>query len=321
MMSVLLITSKGDVTTDFIVRELRSKGATFYRLNTEEIGTTVHVSFSINTSEYILVDTVQNISIDLLTVKSIYFRRPELKADFLEVTPEEARFLRSEILSTIEGLFRILRNAFWLNTVEDIRMAESKIYQLIVAKEIGFQTPATIVTNIPESASLFYDSNEQSAVIKPIRSGLITAKKDEAVIFTSKVNLDANNAERVKQCPVLLQKFIDKQFDVRITVVGQNIFAAQIYSQTSEESTIDWRKSTKPLPYSVIKLPDGIEKLCLQLLKRLNLNFGAIDMVVDQTGNYYFLEINPNGQWAWIERQLNFPIAKTITELLIEKAA
>jgi glutathione synthase/RimK-type ligase-like ATP-grasp enzyme len=320
-MSVLLITNKGDVTTDFIVKELRTKGATFYRLNTEEIGTTVHISFSINAQKYILVDTAQNISINLITIKSIYFRRPELKSDFSEVTREEAKFLRSEILATLEGLFKILKNAFWLNTVENIRTAESKIYQLILAKEIGFKIPPTTVTNIPGEALTFYNSNEQSSVIKPIRSGLIVNSNDEEVIFTSKVDLDKKDANRIKQCPVLLQKFIDKQFDLRITVVGRNIFAAQIHSQTSVEAMIDWRKSIEPLPYSIIKLPSEIESHCLKLLERLNLNFGAIDMVTDKKGDCFFLEINPNGQWAWIEKQLDFPIAKTITELLIEKAA
>lgn len=320
-MSVLLITNKADVTTDFIVKELRTKGVAFYRLNTEEIGTTVHVSFSINEQKYILVDAVQNISIDLLTIKSIYFRRPEFKADFSEVTPEEAKFLRSEILSTIEGLFKILKNAFWLNTVENIRIAESKIYQLMLAKEIGFTVPPTIVTNVPSKALIFYDINKQSCVIKPIRSGLIVNANDQEVIFTSKIDLDKTNANRIKQCPILLQKFIDKQFDLRITVVGRNIFAAQIHSQTSEDALIDWRKSSKSLSYSAIKLPHEIENLCFNLTERLNLNFGAIDMVVDKKGRYFFLEINPNGQWAWIERQLDFPIAKTITELLIEKAA
>jgi len=78
-------------------------------------------------------------------------------------------------------------------------------------------------------------------------------------------------------------------------------------------------KSIEPLPHSKIIIPKKIEKQCISLVKKLGLNFGAIDFVLDENNEFIFLEINPNGQWAWIETQLNYPISETITNLLIEK--
>lgn len=65
-----------------------------------------------------------------------------------------------------------------------------------------------------------------------------------------------------------------------------------------------------------IKLPDAILNQCISLLKILNLRFGAIDFILDKNGNYIFLEINPNGQWAWIEKQTGYKISNEITNLL-----
>ena len=320
-MNVLLITSKSDVTTDFIVRELKSQHITFYRLNTEEIGSSVQLSLNIKEQKYLIIDQLSSPPINLLEVTSVYFRRPEIKSNFDEVSPGELNFLRSELAFSLEGLYKILRNAFWINTVDDIRKAENKIYQLMLAQEIGFKVPASIITNQPANALDFYIANRQSCIIKPIKSGLIENGIEEGIIFTSKLTLNEDIVDRIFGCPVFIQQLIEKEADVRITVVGQRLFAAKIHSQITDESSIDWRKASSPLPHSPIDLPQNIIDQCLELTRRLNLNFGAIDMVLDTKGTLFFLEINPNGQWAWIERKLNFPIAKAITELLIEKAA
>lgn len=318
---VLLITNKTDITTDFIVRQLTTKKIRFYRLNTEEIGVTVSLCFDFRKKKYSLNDSVKNISIDLLHVKSVYFRRPEINSVFPDTTPAEANFLKGELMFTLEGLYKILQNAFWFNHVEAIRKAENKIFQLMLAAEIGFVLPESMITNQPESAFVFYETGNRNCIIKPIRSGLVEAETEEGVIFTSSVQLHSNNIERIVNCPVYLQHQIEKQFDIRITVVGNTVYAASIHSQGNEESIVDWRKSISPLDHSRIDLPDHIVSKCLALTKKLNLNFGAIDMILNKEGEYIFLEINPNGQWAWIENRLQYPISEAITNILIEKTA
>ncbi len=99
---------------------------------------------------------------------------------------------------------------------------------------------------------------------------------EESVIFTTKVELNSENIERVSLCPVYLQNRIRKKGDVRVTIVGNKIFSAFIHSQQSEQSETDWRKTDTPLPHSLIQLPYYIEVMCLQLTKELSLNFAAI---------------------------------------------
>jgi len=318
---ILLITNKTDITTDFIVKNLKHKEIPFYRLNTESLGDFVDIRFNFFLNKYLLLDKALKVEIDLSKIRSVYFRRPEItNISNSSLTEGEKNFIKSEILFTLEGLYRILDNAHWLNSVYDIRNAENKIYQLILAKNIGLCIPNSLITNNPSSAFTFYENNNSSCIIKPIKSGLIQGSKEEGVIFTNKVVLNDQNLARVESCPLYLQSYISKKGDIRVTVVGNELFAAFIDSQTKKESKVDWRKSVQPLKHSRIKLPQNIAEKCLLLTKRLNLNLAAIDFILDKENNFIFLEINPNGQWAWIEKQLNYPISDKIANIIIEKA-
>ncbi|RYE24008.1 MAG: hypothetical protein EOP45_06280 [Sphingobacteriaceae bacterium] len=302
-MSILLITNKQDITTDF-------------RLNTEDIGRSIDLTFDFIDNRFFLLDGYQGKTIDLLQIKSVYYRRPEIGFYDEGLSDGEARFVRAELLYTLEGLYQILDHARWLNKVQPIRNAENKIYQLLLAKRIGFQMPASIITNEPKQALHFYEQQNESCIIKPIKSGLVGGAKEEGVIFTSRLLLNNENALRIKHCPTYIQTLIPKRTDIRVTVVGNRVFAAKIHSQNDQESSVDWRKSEVPLPHSSFQLPEELEEKCKTLVKALDLQYGAIDFIEDTDGNFVFLEINPNGQWAWIENRLNLNISDAITEYL-----
>ena len=112
------------------------------------------------------------------------------------------------------------------------------------------------------------------------------------------------------------QSKIEKRCDVRATFVGEKCYAVAIDSQSLEDTCVDWRKGEHVLRHTPIELPYDIRTKCLHMLAKLGLNFGAIDFVIDEQGNYVFLEINPNGQWAWIEHMTGLPISKEIVKCL-----
>lgn len=319
MKEVLIITNEKDVTSDFIVTKLREKVASFYRFNTDHLGKSVRINFDLEAREYSIYDSISGELIDLSQIKSVYFRRPEVDVNTHGLTDGEVNFLRTELYYTLEGLYSILNKAFWVNSVHHIRGAENKIYQQLLARKIGLIVPNSIITNDPQAALNFYFANKNNCIIKPIRTGMVaTASSEEGIIFTSNLSLSNENATRIKSCPVYLQNHIAKKADVRVTVVGRKIFAALIHSQQEEVSKTDWRKAGFPLSYSRFELPDEIAAKCLRLLEELSLNFGAIDFILDTKNELIFLEINPNGQWAWIEKQLNYKISDEITALLLK---
>ena len=317
MIDILLITSKGDITTDFVVKELTEAKANFYRLNTEDFLSKFSLNFNFYKNEFILFDIERKVEIDLLKIKSVYYRRPLLPSKIaFNLTRGEEIFTLNEISNCLEGLYKILKNAFWISPVFAIREAESKIYQLQVAKELGFNIPPSIITTNSKIAEEFV--SEFKCIIKPVKTGFIEDKGNEKIIFTTVLD-DDSNLERIQTCPTYFQKFINKTSDIRVTVIGNKVFAAQILSQEYDETKIDWRKAERiKLKYEKIELSTSLTDLCIKLTKKLSLNFGAIDFVKDENDNFLFLEINPNGQWAWIEKQLNYNLSYEISKLLID---
>jgi glutathione synthase/RimK-type ligase-like ATP-grasp enzyme len=315
--NVLLITNKGDITTDFIVRELKSQHISFYRLNTEEITKSISLSFNIEKSQYLVLDIESSTSYDCSKFTSVYYRRPEIPGISIEgLTYGEEIFIRNEHTFFLEGFYKILKNAFWFSPVYSIREAENKVYQLIKARELGFQIPKSILTTNYQSALEFYNLMNSNCIIKPIKSGLISEQDHEKVVFTSKIAQFPESPASIQNCPSYLQELIEKKSDLRVTVVGNKIFATEILSQENEDTKIDWRRGENILIHRKVSIPKDIEKKCVKLVKDLNLKFGAIDFIIDKNGKYIFLEINPNGQWAWIEYQTKYPISKEIVEIL-----
>ncbi|WP_345005774.1 hypothetical protein [Snuella lapsa] len=111
----------------------------------------------------------------------------------------------------------------------------------------------------------------------------------------------------------IFQNEISKEYELRVTVVNGKIFAAKIDSQSNDNTKLDWRKGR--LKFSRYRLPQHIEEMCLRITSKLNLNFGAIDLIKTKN-NYVFLEINPNGQWVWIENDTGLNISDEIINFL-----
>lgn len=316
MTNVLVITNKSDITSDFIVKRLKERNISFYRFNTEEVSKSCFLTFDFQKDLFILSDTILCRQLNLKEFTSVYFRRPELPVlNICNLSSGEFQFLRNEFHYTLEGLYKILKDSYWVSPIYAIREAENKIYQLELAKSIGFSIPNSIVTNIYADSLEFYNRNDTDCIIKPIKSGLIDDKESPKVVFTNQLKGKLIK-EQVELSPNFFQAHIKKSYDVRVTMVGEKAFAVLIDSQKNTETQIDWRRGEYPLKHTKIELPDKILEQCISLLKVLNLRFGAIDFILDAAGNFTFLEINPNGQWAWIEKRTGYEISNEIVNLL-----
>lgn len=128
---------------------------------------------------------------------------------------------------------------------------------------------------------------------------------------------DLADGVSLKLAPVIYQELVPKRFDIRVTVVHQDLFAVAIDSQKLEAAAIDWRRAdTDTLEHYTHTLPSDVAEACLMLMKVLGLNYGAIDLVLTPDDKYLFLEINPNGQWVWMEDRLGLPISEAIATWL-----
>lgn len=317
MMKVLILSNKSDITSDFIVKELKKKNIEFYRFNTEELTKSVKFSLNISSNLYQITDSKIEKSFDLKEFTSVYYRRPELPVfNSFELSKGEINFIRNEFIYTLEGIYKLLRNAYWVSPLYSIREAENKIYQLDLAKSLGFKIPNSIITNSYKQLCIFFEENKEKCIIKPVKSGLIEDDNSSKVVFTNILQSIPENTEKVSSSINYLQSHILKKGDIRVIVVGNKIFSTLINSQEHSNTKTDWRKGEMNLKHEKINLPEKINIKCISLLKKLKLRYGAIDFILDDNGNYIFLEINPNGQWAWIEKQTGYKITKEIVNLL-----
>jgi len=316
MTKVLVITNKSDLTSDFIVKRLKERNISFYRFNTEELSKSCFLTFDFQKNIFTLSDTVLCAQFNLKEFTSVYFRRPELPiVNYEDLSSGEIQFLKNENFYALEGLYKILKDLYWVSPVYAIREAENKIYQLELAKSIGFSIPDSIVTNIYYDSLEFYNRNNANCIVKPIKSGLIDDKNTPKVAFTNQLK-EKPQKEQIELLPNFFQTHIKKSYDVRVTMVGKKAFAALIDSQNNDETKVDWRRGEMPLKHTKIEIPNELLEQCVTLLKMLNIRFGAIDFILDTNGNFIFLEINPNGQWAWIEKQAGYEISNEIVNLL-----
>jgi glutathione synthase/RimK-type ligase-like ATP-grasp enzyme len=224
----------------------------------------------------------------------------------------------NEFLKTLWSCLR--KEILWVSHPEDIRGASHKMHQLITAKKLGFDIPDTIVTNNPDTILSFYEKHGGNIVNKVLNRGYVDYNDGIfSLIYTNRVSKDElqKSVKSIKINPCLFQEYIPKLVELRITVVGSIVFAAEIHSQNSQRTKDDWRRyDLEHTPHFAHKLPANIESLCRKMVKGYNLNFGTIDMIVTPENKYIFLELNPNGQWMWIEELTKLPISEALVSLL-----
>lgn len=302
---ILIITHKTDFTADFVVNQLNQKEIPYRRFNCEDILLSdLTFRFAPDFNYSVLGEN---------NYHSVWFRRTKLP-ELNGLSNEERIYILNETDRLLKNLFSIFP-AKWLSPPESVYQAENKLFQLRMARQIGFSIPNTLVTTDKDELEKFYYENDRDIIIKPISQTRIPYKEDSAFIFTNMVSQrQIDELEQFDLTPCIFQKNVPKEYEIRATVVGEKVFAAAVYSQNEAETKTDWRK--KQLKFVEIDLPDEIRHYCVRLLKELGLGFGAIDLIKTPNGEYIFLEINPVGQWVWIENQTGQEISDAIIEYL-----
>lgn len=298
---ILIVTNKTDYTADYLILKLKKQRIHFFRLNTEDFPNNIEIN--IHLSNNLLEGDIRcyDRTININEIKSVWYRRPKEPFSGNKIKESTHNYIIRESKATLIGLWKIL-NCKWISHPENITKAESKLFQLKTASKLGFTIPDTLVTNSPQIAKNFLNKYE-SLAFKTQKQSHINYNDTEHCILTNKVTREhINNFSNIRISPVLFQPYIEKKTEIRVTVVDNEVFTAELHSQETKEAKIDWRKSEmKNLKHTPHNLPVELEKKCILLVKRLGLLFGAIDFILTPNGEYVFLEINPNGQWAWIE--------------------
>lgn len=324
---ILIITSLDDCHANSVIAYLNEAQVDFVRINTdnlldgkcsltwvEEKGL-AFVNYSNGYREFRFSD-----------VESVYFRRPTKPSlsNFQEIA--NAHVYQDESWAALFSILFTFRNARWLGHPFFDKVNSSKIMQKLVADSINksvttILTPKTIVSNNTDDL-LAFASQFEYVIIKPIESRGTVESNVWIPFFSERVSFEKFRTQladhpfaKLNYC--FLQEYIEKKWEWRLTVVGNEVFGCIIESQQNDKSKHDWRKiGYEEVPHRAAEPPVFLKDFCLKFLKDLNLYFGAFDFIETKTGLYYFLECNVNGQWLWIEECTGLKISKSIANCL-----
>lgn len=309
--SILLLSNRDDLTTDFIASKLHEQGTEYIRINSEDI---TEREFTIVPNKSIWIGSGDS-EVSLNFINSIYFRR--IPSVFLPDQNQSHRnFINRERKDFLEGL-SLCFNAYWLNPLWATLAGERKIFQLMLAKEIGLRPPETIVSNNPKKVSEFIDKYID-VIIKPITHGFLVEGGEAFSIYTSTLDRSAiNSMDQLFEAPVLVQQKIATGLDIRATIVGENVYSVAI--EKEDKTAIDWRRPELKKNFNICDLPIKLQKKLILLNQRLGLTYSAIDLIQQKDEEFYFLEVNPVGEWLWLELELGLPISDDIIHNLTDK--
>ncbi len=203
----------------------------------------------------------------------------------------------------------------WLNPPQRISHADHKLTQLVLASELGFNVPETVVTNKWD----FIRDNLPDRIVFKTSYGFMYSQDKLKVFYTT---LFANDPAHLpissNPFPGFWQSNLTKAREWRITIVGDQTFDAAIY--TDEAAKDDWRiHQDKPtVQFKRETFPNDQKILCFKYLEKLGLKFGAFDFIENPDGIVTFLECNANGQYGWLEHELGYSISSAIADELIK---
>ncbi|AUX36458.1 MULTISPECIES: MvdD family ATP-grasp ribosomal peptide maturase [Sorangium] len=261
--------------------------------------------------------------LDLGDVTAVWYRRVAFGRGLpASMDPQLRSASVQEAKQTVEGLLSALRVP-QVDPLPAVRFASNKQVQLDIAREVGLDTPRTLTTNDAEAARAFAATCPGGVVAKMLSSFAVYRGGEEHVVFTNALrDEDLADMRGLSLCPMTFQERIPKARELRVTVVGERVFAASIDPEAAPGAEVDWRRQGLELIDAWRKdaLPPDVETGVLRLMDQLGLNYGALDILRTPDGRHVFLEVNPVGEFFWLERSPGLPISEALAEVLLGKA-
>jgi glutathione synthase/RimK-type ligase-like ATP-grasp enzyme len=313
---VLILTKKMDIESDLLGIQFLKNGIDYAKITEEDIPLNFHFEFKIGKFNDSLL-RLGNRKFNPDEIKIVLFRYFDPK--FLNYY--SGRVYQMYFAQQWYQAFNCLSislNALWINNPQRTFDSENRLNQLQVAHRLGFSIPETLITNEIEAATKFFKRFRRSTIVKVLHHHDIYLNQRSYRFLTN--NIEASHLPKLNEltyAPVIFQKKIENDSEIRVTVVNDKTFSCRISTVKEKRNFSDLHKiKEKELIFSEINLGKKIEKLCIKLNRRLGLLISSIDFVQAKNGELYFLEINPIGDWNWIEKHTNLPITKSIFDFV-----
>ncbi|WP_404300786.1 MvdC/MvdD family ATP grasp protein [Alicycliphilus denitrificans] len=312
---ILVVSYPGEEHTDAVCERLAAAGEAVHRLDLSDFPGRCPVAFDWPGQAPPSLRLLGGPPIDLAAVDAVWWRRVRAFEIDPAVGPADRRqFAHSETEQAVLGMLDSIA-APWINPRGADDAAHRKPLQWTQAAAVGLTLPPTCVTTSPDAARAFCAAQRGAGVVfKPFLASIEDWRETRLVEEEDLARLDL-----VRLAPVIFQRCI-RGVDLRVTMIGDAIFAAEIDARDSDYP-VDMRMVIGQAKMRAVQLPAALAERLRALMRRLGLVYGAIDLKQDARGDYYFLEVNPAGQWLFVETRTGLPITQAHADALHRLAA
>src|SRR5215213_5462138 len=320
--TVLVITNDHDEHADAVIKELDRRAVPVFRFHPEDFTNGASISMEICDGRIDGEIRTADQRVAFHDICAAWYRRsralfaplPSLNLLYGDLD----NFVRVQSSATLSGLFAGLQTR-WVGQPSKLRQAEVKALQLAEAGKAGLATPRTLISNHPERATAFVEAlGDADCAVKPLIATRVDGEEGARLPLTT-ILPRGHALDSLAFSPNVFQPYIEKAFELRCVVMGDEIFTAKLDSQTHESTRTDWRAGAvenEDVDYELFDLPERVQAGLHRLVRSFDINFASIDLIVTPEGEYVFLDLNPNGQWLWLEEELGLPLVAGMADLL-----
>jgi hypothetical protein len=312
--AVLVVAEYSDMHADAVVAHLCAQGVPVARFSTADVPGDCELSLDVRGGVVRGRIASRGRRWDLDDVGAAWFRRHR-NPETPEGWPEDLRrYVRIQANAALLDLWAAISPHKWVNAPGRERVAERKLLQLVQAAQVGLDVPHTLVTTSAEDLSGFLETRGPRLAAKclDVRGVYFDG---EFRFPTTRVLTGMPPPPTVRASPTVFQPFVEKVADVRAVIIGATVHAAALDVGRNPEATYDFREALDGTwePHS---LPPRTAEALVALNQSFGLGFASADLLLDDAGTYWFIDLNPGGQWLWLEQQAGLPLSRTMAELL-----
>jgi glutathione synthase/RimK-type ligase-like ATP-grasp enzyme len=319
---VLILTRKYDFEASLVGVRLLARGIDYVRINIEDIPDQLQIRYYIQensdpSAEFAIGKRI----VDISKFHVVWLREFDIRLVKSGRSNTQNELAQKFCYEQWDDSFRVLQDKLtceWINRPEANLRASNRLLQLSVARNFGFNIPSTLITNDPDAARAFYYNHDRDVVLKALHHhGIEIDGKIYSMHTRSITKQDLKKFDDLIYAPCIFQERLHKKSELRVTVVGEQVFASRINSQSTTNGFNDLHKfPITDVPKNPVQLDDATTERCLKIMKALDLRYGALDFTIDKKDKVNFLEINPTGDWYWVEHQTKQPITEAMTDLI-----
>lgn len=314
---VLMLTKRFDIESDLLGIQLLKNGIEYIKITEEDIPINLGAEFSIGSNNKFVLQLGKK-KINPKEIRIVLFRYFDLK--FLKrYRGIYQLYFEQQWYQLFNCLQASLKRCLWINDAQRTFDAENRLNQLQAAKSIGLNIPETSITNIPSTGKLFFKKHPKRTLVKVLHHHEIILRDISHRLPTSMVSSNhVASFDGLRYAPVILQERIPNKKEIRITLVKDKVFPVSITTTNDKNKYSDLHKiEERFLKFESLEIEKSIRKRCVELNKQMGLLVSSIDFVEDKKGQMFFLEVNPIGDWNWLEKHVNSRITDTLSKLIL----